>query len=432
MLDRSIPPLISEFTDLSLPLVKTTVLSNKARIISYNGGKQPIIQVHFVWTGGKYDFDNPSIPKLLSLALREGTNSYCADDIEEILDFNGATLKVVARDHNFVLSLTCLSGRLGELLRLIKEMIECPTFPEDRLHKVKERLKSNLDILKKKPSYYAELGANRQIAGNSHPINIKESHDLIDAVELSVLEWASKQILQPRNLSVFVAGMLNERVIGDLTRFVDALKDDNVEFKPRGIVPFDSSESDRLVYSRVEASLQSAVYMSIPSIDRSHQDYCLLRMAVFALGGYFGSRLMTNIREDKGLTYGITSGLLGYPEGSAAVISCQCDNKYVGRVIDESKKEILNLVGNPPSGVELDCIRRTAYTQLAVALDSPFNVMDTYVTYHVLGISPNYFVRQKEAIRLLSPELISAMAEKYLRVDNLFVSVAGDNESMIK
>lgn len=72
--------------------------------------------------------------------------------------------------------------------------------------------------------------------------------------------------------------------------------------------------------------------MGMPTVLRSDADYIPLRILVTALGGYFGSRLMTNIREDKGYTYGISASLLGYRNNSFISISCQCDTSHTWQV----------------------------------------------------------------------------------------------------
>jgi len=179
-------------------------------------------------------------------------------------------------------------------------------------------------------------------------------------------------------------------------------------------------------------ALQSAVVMSIPAIDRSHPDYCALRLATMALGGYFGSRLMTNLREDKGLTYGVTAGLYGYREGSAVMVSTQCDNRSVKSVVDETVNEIKKLADNPPEGEELNRLIQTASTGLASILDSPFNVINHIAAERLTGTPVDYFDRQQTAVASLSAETIGNCARRYLDPDKMLIAVVGDCSTMVK
>lgn len=145
-----------------------------------------------------------------------------------------------------------------------------------------------------------------------------------------------------------------------------------------------------------------------------------------ALGGYFGSRLMSNIREKKGLTYGISALLLGDREGSHATITAQCDNGYAGRVVEEIRNEIKALADNPPSGDELERMRLHAVSDSLEALDTPFSIMKVIVSQYAVGMPDNYFQRQQEVIASIDSDTIGEMARRYLSADSLRISIAGN------
>jgi len=144
-----------------------------------------------------------------------------------------------------------------------------------------------------------------------------------------------------------------------------------------------------------------------------------------ALGGYFGSRLMMNVREEKGLTYGISSYLLGCREGSYVTIAAQCDCDNTALVIDEIKAEMRRLADNPPQGEELSRLKLHAATSLAEILDTPASIMGYYANRLYVGTPDDYFESQQAAINALSGEIIAEMASRYLQPDMLSVVVAG-------
>lgn len=173
-------------------------------------------------------------------------------------------------------------------------------------------------------------------------------------------------------------------------------------------------------------SLQSAVVLSIPAIARTHPDYNFLRLTVTALGGYFGCRLMTNIREDKGYTYGITASLIGSHDGSYITVSAQCDKRYTEALIDEVRNELRGMVTRPLGADELSRLRFNAASDLASTLDSPMNMMDYYELQQTVGTPPGYFDARQDALADITPEIICAISQKYLDPDALRISIAGD------
>jgi len=201
-------------------------------------------------------------------------------------------------------------------------------------------------------------------------------------VDRAGLQAAHRRLLVPENTDVFLSGMIDGDVERAVYDFLCELPSMGPSFKPV-VEPIRPEEPGKKVYVGMEGALQDAIMAGLPAPGRDSEDYSLLRFTIMALGGYFGSRLMTNIREDKGLTYGISSSLLGNYEGSYMTIGAQCDGAYTERVLD-------------------------------------------YANRLFVGTPDDYFARQQAAIDALTPEIIAAMAEKYLQPENLRVAICGD------
>lgn len=179
-------------------------------------------------------------------------------------------------------------------------------------------------------------------------------------------------------------------------------------------------------YVEVAGAAQSAVRMTIPSISRQHDDYEMLRIAVCALGGYFGSRLNANIREEKGLTYGIASSIIGMDGYGAINIACQCDGRYVDTVISEIHHELNRMKSGDYPSDEIARLKRFYTTSLSGILESPFSVMDFYESGHIADIPSDYFVQQLRALDSLSAESLREMANRYFQSDKALTVVAGN------
>ena len=165
--------------------------------------------------------------------------------------------------------------------------------------------------------------------------------------------------------------------------------------------------------------------MGMPLVDRHHPDYPLLHVAAIALGGYFGSRLMMNLREDKGYTYGVNASLLGVHEGSWLRISFECSHEHVDAAIAQVRLELERLVSYPPRGEELERMRRSALVSHLETLASPLEIVAFYRNMLLSNLPVDYFEAKQNAILTVTPEDISRIAAKYLRPEYLRIAVVG-------
>lgn len=431
MPDRTKAPATTGFPTPSLPKVETTVTTNGITLTSLHSGEIPIVQLILVWAGGSLDFDNQATPILAANALREGTSSHSCDEIETAIDFAGAWLKCEAGDHFTKLTINSLTSQLNGLLPLLAEVITGPTYPIERLSRHRDQLSSDIELKLKKPSYQADLAAFGQFAGATHPLSKAMTAASANEVTTDMLKAAHAQIYTNETLTAYMAGDITGATMKAVIRFLESLTATGQAVK-HNFIPFDASLSSREAVVDMPGSLQSAITMSLPTIPRIHEDYCMTRLATMALGGYFGSRLMTNIREKRGLTYGITAGVYGYIEGATIMVSCQCDNRNVGQVIEQTQAEMRRLAAEPPCGDELARLRQTASTGIAAILDSPFSVLNYLTGHRTNGTPADYFDRQQRAVSQLSADTIADAARRYLDPAGLMVAIAGDSRSIVK
>ncbi|MDE6377620.1 MAG: insulinase family protein, partial [Duncaniella sp.] len=191
-------------------------------------------------------------------------------------------------------------------------------------------------------------------------------------------------------------------------------------------VSFPVLESGSLEFTLVPDAVQNSVAMGIPAIGRNHPDYIPLCIAVPALGGYFGSRLTMNIREEKGLTYGITASLMTYPDAGFVIIESDTDPANGSALIDEVRIEIERLKDPASfSPDELTRLRRHILSDLARITDTTFSRMMYLQSRVTMGDSPTGFADLEAAARLLSADSIAETASRYLDPDRLVISIAG-------
>jgi predicted Zn-dependent peptidase len=225
-------------------------------------------------------------------------------------------------------------------------------------------------------------------------------------------------------INIYIGGRIDEALLKAVRTFSANLRPtlaDDFKFEIADMQP-EPTQWQRI---EVEHSLQNALSASIPTITRNHPDYINLRLTVIALGGYFGSRLMSNIREEKGLTYGISSVLMGMREGAHAQINAQFATGHSQEVIDEVHHELQVLATEPMGDEELTRLKRFVTSNLASTLDSPFAIMDYYQNQALVGTPDDYFDAQFRCINTLNAETIMRMASQYLNPDEMRIVTAG-------
>ena len=423
-INRSIPPEVSDFVQLRLPQPVTKRLDNGLLVSEINAGPQNVIRLSLVWNLGYVDIDATKAEvSLCTSLLREGTASRTGFEIAEALEFNGAWLTTTADHHSVTINLFALNSKVEEPIDILLDIISNPTFPEDELAAYRERMAQTEELNLQKVSYLCDILKNSLVYGETSPLSKSTLPDEIRNIQRKDIIDIFCRLIKNNPPLVFLSGRFSPEIESVVLSKLSSVKFPAASGN-RKIVPICPSEV-RILKQPYPQAVQSAVNISIPTITRSHPDYVALRILVIMLGGFFGSRLTTNIREDKGYTYGINASLIGIYEGGTISISTQCDNRYVDRVIEEIKVEIGRLSTDGFSDEEIRNLRRYVKSQLAAILDSPFNISDYYQLNHTVGTPPDYFDQQFHIADALSSDMLTEMAIKHIDQEKLYVTVVG-------
>lgn len=424
---RTEVPEVRPFRALNMPPQVTEVLPNGIQLHLISGGNQPISKITVLFSGGNCELNNNHIGRLTVGALTDGASGYPPDMLSDLIDFNGLRIGAVGHIHNTSLGISVLNHRIDAVMPLLGAILQSPIFPADRFEAALLRTRATIRTSRQEVSLTAAEAFAELMCGEGHPLAHRNTESDIEGFGPAEASKLYLRLLCPARMHVFLSGQLDGRIIDAVRRTVGSLSGagDGIS---RRIVPYAPVTSPCHLKVRHEHTLQSAVVAGMPAIPRSHPDYIALRLTVMALGGYFGSRLVANVREEKGLTYGITASLNGSPEGAYVEISAMCDKKYAGQVLDEVASELNLLATNPPQGVELERLKLSATTSLAETLDTPFSRMGYYMTQVLVGTPDNYFEEQYRQIRRLTPDVIAEMASKYLNPKHLYSVISGLND----
>lgn len=426
MTDRSTPPEVRRLGRLRLAQPDDIVLDNGLTLHMLRGGDTDVARLSLQAAGGRLDGNCDYVAPMMAEMLREGSRSHSGAEVAEHIDFNGAWLTANAMMHRTAYELSAVTRNFRRLLPLFVDTYANPAFDPKPFGAIHRKNLSDLDVNLTKVSFLANNAITALIAGDGNPAARGADRVALAAITRGTLAEFHAASVDARGIHAFLSGHLDSETVEATVRALSDIPSSRNYTDPRRYVAYTPAPPETVTVDRL-GSMQSAVALAIPVIGRSHPDYIPLRMAVIALGGYFGSRLMLNIREDKGYTYGIGASLMGYPGESFLRISTQCDNRYADSVIDQIRAELLRLQ-SPDSfnADEIERLRSFVTTLLTAELDSPFAIMNHHAVLDDVGAPADYFARQQRALASMTPESLAGMARRYLSPENLYIAVAGD------
>lgn len=424
--DRTVPPQVFPLGQLSMPGLRSRRLPNGVTLHILDRGEDPVNRISVYLPGGTVEAPVAGLAELGATAILEGTASASGEEIADTLDFNGSWAKGSASSHHHSLMVYSLNSRIDRVLPMILDLVTQPAFPDHAVTVAREKSALEAELAARRVSHVSRQALMELVCGPGSRIGrTPEAADYRSITPEMLRRWHSSTF-STRGMHVFLAGCITSEIAQSVARSFGEIPECEGASARMDAAICPSVGRREVTVSRPD-SLQTAVCCAIPSIGRVHPDYEALRMAVIALGGYFGSRLMLNIREDKGFTYGIGAALEGYRDYSLITISTECDNRYTPDVLREIRAE-LERMKDPASytSAEIERMKSFVATNLAAQLDSPFAVTDYHVTALVNDCPPGYFDRQQDALAAMTPGALADIARRYFITSSLYTSLAGN------
>ncbi|RNI33288.1 insulinase family protein [Rufibacter immobilis] len=424
-LNRAIAPAIAELTtELSIfPEIK--VLPNGARLHISKNQVQPIVRVEFVFKAGKWYQPKAGIASLTAKMLKEGTLQYSAKQIADLAEYYGASLDVSHGFDRASVTLYCLSKFLPTLLPLVFDVIINPSFPEKEFELVKQRVIQTLSVDKQKNSYLATEAFTTALYGKNHPYATYISEEDIIIINIDEVKQFHKTSYNLASSEIFITGDTSEEAIQTIEDYMSSFTQENNA--QQNIVASPSSET--IIEEKTSNVMQASLRIGKESISPLHSNYPALYLLNHTLGGYFGSRLMRNIREDKGYTYGIYSSLSHKEKGSAFIVGTDIKGDKIAETLDEISKEIQALRIEQISEEELATVKKHLEGKFLSDHSTIFDKMDRYRSNILLDLPAEFYTQLLERIHTLSPIELQEAASRYLQEETLFQVVIGGSKA---
>jgi predicted Zn-dependent peptidase len=419
MLDRKIAPAIVDAVNFQLKLkpYQKIVLKNGVEVYTIDAGAEEVMAIEWVFQAGNSQEDQNLVAATTNFLLRNGTSKRSAFEINEHFEYFGSYLNRACYNETATLSLHCLTKHVGELLPVIKELITDSVMPQHELEIYQQNMKQRLKVSLKKSDFIAGRLMDVYLYGENHPYGKYSSAEEFDALQREQLLAFYKKYYQEGKLIMFIAGKLPAYLEQLLNQHFGDLPNNTIEEKQ---TPLIHATEKKYRVTNDPNGVQGSIRIARPFPNRHHPDFLKVQMLNALFGGFFGSRLMSNIREDKGYTYGIHSYLQNHVQHSAWMVSTEAGKDVCEAAITEVYKEMKDLREELVDEEELLLVRNYMMGSILGDLDGPFQIIARWKNIVLNNLTEQYFYDSINTIKTISAEELQQLAQKYLREEDFY------------
>jgi predicted Zn-dependent peptidase len=420
MLNRTIAPPIKDAIDFDITLKDCTrmSLSNGVPVYYINDGAEEVAMIDFVFEAGNNYENKNGVAVATNHLIKNGTTKRNAFEITEYFEYYGAYLSRKCYNETASITLHCLAKHLKELLPLIRELITVSIFPQSELEIFQQNSIQRLSVNMLKCDFVANRLIDQYLYGPNHPYGRVSTKENVEAITRQDVLDFYRDFYNNAKCSIFSAGKLP----ADFEELLDfqfgdlSLNNKIITVKHTRELALQKKHFIRNDHNGV----QGAIRIGRPFPDRKHPDFKKAIVLNTLYGGYFGSRLMGNIREDKGYTYGIHSYLENHLEESSWVVSTEAGKEVCQATIDEVYKEMELLRNEPINAEELLLVKNYMMGLNLGYIDGPFQIISRWKSLILNQLDENYFYDSIRVIKEVTSKELLELANKYLVPEDFF------------
>lgn len=423
-LNRKTAPPLRPLQVLKIQEPKKYHLDNGLPVYLWNMGEQEVVMLRLLFQAGRWHEKHKLAAQFTARMLREGTHEMTAKQLSNRIEYHGASIKTSANKDYASVTLYTLTKHLPHLLPILQEMLLSANFPEQELNTILKNSQQKLLISLEKNEYLAQRQFNQAIFGDAHPYGYNVQASDYDAINPQILQNFHKQFYVSNNAELYIAGKLTTHELQLVNRYLgsETWQKAPIEAPSSHIIPpYQASKK----YISKKDSVQAAIRLGQPLFNKTHPDYPAFYVLNTLFGGFFGSRLMTNIREDKGLTYGIYSSNVSFLRAGYWVITTEVAADSLDATLKEIFLEMNRLKNDLVKEEELELVKSYLMGSLLSSVDGPFNLAGALENTYLYDLDISYFSHLIHAIEDIQPKDLQALANKYFHEEQLTQIIVG-------
>jgi zinc protease len=418
-IDRRIAPKIVDAVDFNLQLkpYQKYILRNGAEVYAIDAGAEEVMMLEWVYYAGDWYEEKKLVAAATNFMLKNGTSAKTAFQINEHFEYYGSYLNRAAYNETSTITLHTLTKHINELLPVVREIITDSIFPEEELTVYKKIMQQRLSVNLLKCDFVAQRLIDAYLYGEQHPYGRFTRFEDLEALNREQLVEFYKKYYQQGKFIIFAAGKLPQNFEELLNNNFGDLSNQKPETINYSIQPA-VEKKQRLIND--PNGVQGAIRIARHFPNRHHPDFLKVQMLNSLFGGFFGSRLMTNIREDKGYTYGIHSYIQNHIQQTAWLISTEAGRDVCEAAIKEVYHEMQTLRDEPVDEEELLLVRNYMMGSILGDLDGPFQIIARWKNIILNDLDEKYFYDSINTIKTITAEELKQLSEKYLQPDEFY------------
>ncbi|MFP4525985.1 MAG: M16 family metallopeptidase [Bacteroidales bacterium] len=423
-LNRQIPPETSIIKTFQAPEAEKSKLANGIPIYIINSGTEDIIKIDLQFKAGDWFQNKQLTAETTSEMLTEGTQSLSSVEIANQLDYYGAILKSASNKDTATVTLVTLKKHLEPLVKLLSDIVKKPNFPENELSTYIENKKQRFLLERAKVNTLSKIKFYEAIFGSNHPYGKVTEYEDFGKVKRDDLIQFHKDHYIPENCKALITGNTDTETFRIINKYFggsDWKKGSNIAVPQYPVQSLGKQE----IFTPKQDAVQAAIRIGKPVINKHHPDYLGMKIVTTVLGGYFGSRLMKNVREEKGYTYGINAILASFVYEGYFMIASEVGANVCRKAIDAIKQEIQRLKKEKVGSSELEMVKNYLTGELLRLFDGPLSTSSSYLTLMESEVSEDYFSRMFKKVNEIDAKEIIELANKYLNEEDMVLSIAG-------
>lgn len=415
------PPLIIPAT-VDVAQAQKRLLANGMALYTLTSDDFEVLRITFVFRAGSARQRAHFSASAAANMLAEGTRDMSAHQIAEQLDYYGSYFDVnIDRDYSYI-SFCTLSKFVRQTLAVAEQIVLHPTFPEQELRTYCAKRKQRLAIERTKVDVEAREAFAKALFGPEHPYGITAPEAEYDRLTRDDVAGFYARHYTADNGFVVCSGRIGEEELQAVTALAGQLPREPREDG----MPFPAPQTSHEAFVEHPGAVQSSIRIGRLLFPRQHPDFVPMQVVASALGGYFGSRLMRNLREEHGYTYGVVAAMVNFEREGYFAVAAQVGTDVTDAALEEIYTEIERLRTEPMPEEELSLVKNIMIGEMMRILDGPFGIADVTIENILCGRDNTVIGENIRRIQAMTTADVQRMAQKYLARADLVTVIAGE------
>jgi zinc protease len=419
MLNRSLTPEIHDIDSIHFVEPKIYPLQHEVKLFLMKEVFDETVRIEFHFQAGSIHGVKNAANFVNSL-LFSGTNKKSSTQIHEELDQLGAYLDQEISSEKAFVSVYCLRKNIEKVLDIVHDAITNVAFLDHEIADMIQQKKQRLLVSLEKVNFLARRGFQKHLFASNITYNRQLELDDFAAIKIEDLKDFHGNFYLKGLAKIVVVSDLEDEVIGRIISKFEAWSSDNPKTYESNFV----NNKGVFLFEKKDA-IQTAIRIGVPLFNKRHEDFSDFQFLQTILGDYFGSRLMSNIREDKGYTYGIGCSLVETKKTGYFVIATEVGKEVCDATLSEIKYELERLQNEPIPKDELNLVKNYLVGQLLKSADGPNSMMDMFLNVYDYQLNVDFYAQYLKNIKSMNAETIQILAKKYLNWSDFTIITAG-------